>query len=260
MIRGLWTPDTVGWLLVAAGLPAAVALWFDQGVDGVLRLVLCLAVVAAWQILFRVNLGVAPAPASAITALAVAVVAPIEVQLWQIALAVSFGAVIGELIFGGWGRNFLSPGVVALAFLSLSMPNAAFVASGANVAWAVLPGALVMLLTGILPVSVLAAYGAALGLASMALGLEITLLAASGTLAFAAVFLVADPVAAAATPVGRWVQGALAGALTVLLMTGTSVPQAAVFAVLLAGLFAPLVDQGAIAAHLARRRARNGRA
>ncbi|MDJ0631339.1 MAG: RnfABCDGE type electron transport complex subunit D [Rhodobacter sp.] len=259
MIRGLWTPDTVGWLLVAAGAPVAVAMILDQGPDGLIRLALGLAVVAAWQSLFRFNMGVMPAPASAITALAVAVMAPHEVPLWQIGFAVSFGAVVGELIFGGWGRNFLNASAVALSFLSLSVPNADFVAGDAGLALAVVPGAIMLALTGILPISILAAFATALWVAAMALGLTPQILAAPGTLVFAVVFLVADPVASAATPLGRWVQGALAGAFTAFLMTGTSVPQAVVFAALLAGLFAPLVDQGIIALHLRWRRVRHAR-
>ncbi len=260
MIRGLWTSDTVGWLLVAAGAPAAVALFLDQGVPGLARLGMCLALVFAWQVVFRFNLGVPLAPASAVAALAVALIAPPGAPLWQVAVAISFGVVIGELVFGGWGRHFLSAGTVALAFLSLSVPNAVWVPAGDTLFWAVLPGAALLLVAGILPLALVVAYAAALAAVAAALGLDEPIRGGAGTLAFAAVFLAADPVAAGATAAGRWIQGAVAGALTALLATGTSLPQAAVFAILLAALFAPLVDQGVIALHFKRRRARRGRA
>ena len=44
-------------------------------------------------------------------------ICPATVPLWQVALAISFGVVIGKEIFGGTGRNFLNPALVARAFL-----------------------------------------------------------------------------------------------------------------------------------------------
>ncbi len=45
---------------------------------------------------------------------------PPTVPLWQVALSISFGVVIGKEIFGGTGRNFLNPALVARAFLFFS--------------------------------------------------------------------------------------------------------------------------------------------
>ena len=44
-------------------------------------------------------------------------ICPATIPLWQVALAISFGVVIGKEIFGGTGRNFLIPALVARAFL-----------------------------------------------------------------------------------------------------------------------------------------------
>lgn len=44
-------------------------------------------------------------------------ICPATVPLWQVALAISFGVVLGKEIFGGTGRNFLNPALVARAFL-----------------------------------------------------------------------------------------------------------------------------------------------
>ena len=67
------------------------------------------------EVVFRVALGVPFAPAGAVIAVAAGALAPQDAPLWQIMIAVSFGTVIGELVFGGWGRNMLSAGVVTLA-------------------------------------------------------------------------------------------------------------------------------------------------
>ena len=42
---------------------------------------------------------------------------PPNIPLWQVVVAISFGTVIGKEIFGGTGRNFLNPALVARAFL-----------------------------------------------------------------------------------------------------------------------------------------------
>ncbi len=47
---------------------------------------------------------------------------PPAVPLWQAALGMSFGIVIGKEIFGGTGKNFLNPALTGLAFLYLTYP------------------------------------------------------------------------------------------------------------------------------------------
>ena len=42
---------------------------------------------------------------------------PPDIPLWQVALGIMFGVVIGKEIFGGTGRNFLNPALTARAFL-----------------------------------------------------------------------------------------------------------------------------------------------
>ncbi|MDO5309577.1 MAG: NADH:ubiquinone reductase (Na(+)-transporting) subunit B [Planctomycetia bacterium] len=44
-------------------------------------------------------------------------IVPPTIPLWQVVLAISFGVIIGKEIFGGTGRNFLNPALVARAFL-----------------------------------------------------------------------------------------------------------------------------------------------
>ncbi len=42
---------------------------------------------------------------------------PPTIPLWQVALGISFGVVLGKEVFGGTGRNFMNPALVARAFL-----------------------------------------------------------------------------------------------------------------------------------------------
>jgi len=42
--------------------------------------------------------------------------------LWQVALGISFGVVIGKEVFGGTGKNFLNPALTGRAFLFFAYP------------------------------------------------------------------------------------------------------------------------------------------
>ena len=42
---------------------------------------------------------------------------PPDIPLWQVAIGIMFGVIIGKEIFGGTGRNFLNPALTARAFL-----------------------------------------------------------------------------------------------------------------------------------------------
>jgi Na+-transporting NADH:ubiquinone oxidoreductase subunit NqrB len=42
---------------------------------------------------------------------------PPDIPLWQVAIGIMFGVVVGKEIFGGTGRNFLNPALTARAFL-----------------------------------------------------------------------------------------------------------------------------------------------
>ena len=56
------------------------------------------------------------------TGMIIAMIVPVTVPLWQLALAVAFAVVIGKEVFGGSGYNFLNPALVARAFLFFSYP------------------------------------------------------------------------------------------------------------------------------------------
>jgi len=59
---------------------------------------------------------------------------PPTIPLWQVALGISFGIVIGKEIFGGTGRNFLNPALTGRAFLYFAYP----VQNSGNAIWTVL--------------------------------------------------------------------------------------------------------------------------
>jgi Na+-transporting NADH:ubiquinone oxidoreductase subunit B len=63
---------------------------------------------------------------------------PPTIPLWQVALGISFGVIIGKEIFGGTGMNILNPALTARVFLYFSFPvdisgDKVWIAHGADV-------------------------------------------------------------------------------------------------------------------------------
>ncbi|SFF58025.1 Na+-transporting NADH:ubiquinone oxidoreductase subunit B [Fontimonas thermophila] len=57
-----------------------------------------------------------------VTSILFSLTLPPTVPLWQVALGISFGTVIGKEIFGGTGKNFLNPALTGRAFLYFAYP------------------------------------------------------------------------------------------------------------------------------------------
>lgn len=58
-----------------------------------------------------------------VTALLFTMSLPASIPLWQVAIGMSFGIVVGKEIFGGTGKNFLNPALAGLALLYFAYPN-----------------------------------------------------------------------------------------------------------------------------------------
>ncbi|MGD8673102.1 MAG: RnfABCDGE type electron transport complex subunit D, partial [Thiogranum sp.] len=77
-----------------------------------------------------------------------------------------------------------------------------------------------------------------------------------GGYAFGMVFMATDPVTAAMTDAGRWIFGALIGAMVVLIrVANPAFPEGMMLAILFANVFAPLIDHAVVRVHV-RTRAR----
>lgn len=248
------------------------------------------------------------------TGLLFALSLPPLIPLWQVALGISFGIVVGQELFGGYGRHILPTALVGRAFLYFAYANdmsgdriwiavdgysratplsalqatdpeigmdvidpswaEAFVgtiggAMGETSALACLIGAVVLIVTGIgsWRVMLSALIGAA-GAATVFVrtGSETNAMfllppewhVVLGGFAFGVVFFATDPVTSAQTNPGRWVYGFLVGALAVLLrVANPTYPEGTMMAILLASVFAPLIDWFVEQANI-RRRTRRG--
>ena len=57
-----------------------------------------------------------------VTSMLYALILPATVPLWQVALGIIFGVIIGKEVFGGTGKIFLNPALTARAFLYFAYP------------------------------------------------------------------------------------------------------------------------------------------
>lgn len=57
-----------------------------------------------------------------VTGMLFPLILPPTIPLWQVAIGISFGVVLGKEVFGGTGKNFLNPALTARAFLFFAYP------------------------------------------------------------------------------------------------------------------------------------------
>jgi Na+-transporting NADH:ubiquinone oxidoreductase subunit B len=75
-----------------------------------------------WEILFAIKRGHEVNEGFFVTSILFALIVPPDIPLWQVALGISFGVVIGKEVFGGTGKNFLNPALTGRAFLFFAYP------------------------------------------------------------------------------------------------------------------------------------------
>ncbi|MCP4493683.1 MAG: hypothetical protein GY820_41230 [Gammaproteobacteria bacterium] len=208
------------------------------------------------------------------TALLFSLLMPPDIAMFHVMFGMSFAMVFAHGVFGGEGKAFLNPALVAAAVVLITFPASSnqhvlwtAVTEFNQVSYGLMDAALLLsivfgaavLITGRL-VSWRLLAGHVIG--SIALGLVVGgsldlvwyghLLA--GSFIYAVVFIASDPSASSATNTGRWVQGILAGALVVLLReVNPSHADGVIPALLLMSMAAPLIDQIVIWFNIRRR-------
>jgi Na+-transporting NADH:ubiquinone oxidoreductase subunit B len=75
-----------------------------------------------WEVLFAMKRGHEVNEGLFVTSILFSLILPPTVPLWQVALGISFGVVIGKEVFGGTGKNFLNPALTGRAFLFFAYP------------------------------------------------------------------------------------------------------------------------------------------
>ena len=75
-----------------------------------------------WEVIFAAVRNHEVNEGFLVTSMLFALTLPPDVPLWQVALGISFGVVIGKEVFGGTGKNFLNPALTGRCFLFFAYP------------------------------------------------------------------------------------------------------------------------------------------
>ncbi len=125
MAEGASVAGWHGWLIELLGGYDASSLWhcFWFGAVYFVPIYATTFIVGiAWEILFASKRGHEVNEGFFVTSILFALTCPPDIPLWQVALGISFGVVIGKEVFGGTGKNFLNPALVGRAFLYFAYP------------------------------------------------------------------------------------------------------------------------------------------
>ncbi len=108
---------------LAEGLPLGAMQVMTRGLLLVLPLVVVsYAVGLFWEGIFAMIRRHPISEGFLVTGLLYPLILPPTVPLWQAAVGITFGVVIGKEVFGGTGRNLVNPALVSRAFLFFSYP------------------------------------------------------------------------------------------------------------------------------------------
>lgn len=80
------------------------------------------AVGGFWEVLFSMVRKHEISEGFFVTSILFSLIVPPTIPLWQVAVAISFGVVLGKEVFGGTGKNFVNPALAARAFLYFAYP------------------------------------------------------------------------------------------------------------------------------------------
>lgn len=75
-----------------------------------------------WEVLFSLVRKHEISEGFFVTSILFSLIVPPTIPLWQVAVGISFGVVLGKEVFGGTGRNFVNPALAGRAFLYFAYP------------------------------------------------------------------------------------------------------------------------------------------
>lgn len=110
----------------ALGLGHRSSSFLDNFIYGLIHFlpvyIVCMAVGGTIELIFSMIRKHEVNEGFLVTGLLFPLTLPPTIPLWQVALGIAFGVVIGKEVFGGTGRNFLNPALTARAFLYFNNP------------------------------------------------------------------------------------------------------------------------------------------
>jgi Na+-transporting NADH:ubiquinone oxidoreductase subunit B len=119
-----------GWLLAQSGIgfdAESISACISHGLLYFIPVIaVALAVGACWEALFAAFRKKPVDEGLLAIAWLFALMLPATVPMYQVALGMTFGIVVGKLIYGGSGRYLLSPALLGVVFLMFSYPTLLF--------------------------------------------------------------------------------------------------------------------------------------
>jgi len=125
MAAGQRVEDWHGWLIELVGGYDSGNIWHCFWFGAVYFLpiyIVTFLVGITWEIIFAIRRGHEVNEGFFVTSILFALICPPDIPLWQVALGISFGVVVGKEVFGGTGKNFLNPALTGRAFLYFAYP------------------------------------------------------------------------------------------------------------------------------------------
>ena len=217
-----------------------------------------------------------------VTGLLLALNLPVTIPLWMAALGGVFAILVVKMLFGGLGQNFMNPALGARCFLLVSFAGTmtsftydgvtgatplALLKSGESVdtmkmllgttagtigetsAIAILIGAIFLIATGVIDLTIPASYILSFIVFILLFGghgFDVTYLVAQlcgGGLMLGAFFMATDYVTSPITPMGKIVYGILLGLLTGLFRIFGANAEGVSFAIILSNLLVPIIEK-----------------
>ena len=117
--------QSLGWRGAIVGTPNSTSLISNllHGATYFLPVyIVCMTIGGICEVIFAMVRGHEVNEGLVVTGLLFPLTLPPTIPLWQVAVGIAFGVVIGKEVFGGTGRNFLNPALTARAFLYFAYP------------------------------------------------------------------------------------------------------------------------------------------
>ena len=275
LIWGFQSHDRLTWIVLACLFPPLAVAFWQHGMALIGALWVSLMTTVVWQAIFSEVRKRPQRRDVLIAAVIFPIVAGTDVSLLRMFIGLSFGIVLGDLVFGGRGFGFLNAAIVALAFIIFAFPAETFSSAPRGLVAASIPGAFALVAMRF--ISWRMVTGFVIGFLCTGYLMQPDFGAdwlAYGHVPFILFFLACDPMSSASTNAARWANGGMIGGLSILFAATAAegvevqahlvpltrlrelhlaVVQAMIPAVLLGSLFAPLLDRMVIAVNVAMR-------
>lgn len=284
-IRAKDTSSRIMLYVVIALLPASIFGVWNFGLRALLLILVCIATCVASEWIFEKLIHKKSTIndfSAVVTGLLLALNLPHTLPIWQAVLGSVFAIIIVKMMFGGLGQNFMNPALGARCFLLVSFAGTmtsftydgvtgatplALLKSGESVdtmkmllgttagtigetsAIAILIGAIFLIATGVIDLTIPASYILSFIVFILLFGghgFDVTYLVAQlcgGGLMLGAFFMATDYVTSPITPMGKIVYGILLGLLTGLFRIYGANAEGVSFAIILSNLLVPIIEK-----------------